>query len=231
MKKSLKKIAVIPVLFTGIQGMPGIKAQEINAGADLVSNYVWRGSKCGDASFQPSISLGYKGLSFTAWGSTDFTGDAFELDLTAAYAIGSLELALTDYYVATDINTQPYFDYKRGAGHVFEGTIAYTISEKIPLKLSWNTYFAGTDNAYSKQDYSTYVEASYPFALWGVDMGGELGITPWKGAYADGFNVVNIGITASKTFQLSGKFSLSPYTKLIFNPADNKAFMVFGVTI
>lgn len=232
MKNFLRTIAIVAAIGTGINTTGIASAQEVAVGADIVSNYVWRGAKCGDASFQPSLSVGYKGFSLAAWGSTDFTGSAFELDLTAAYSVGGLNLAITDYYATSDIDSSPYFKYHVYDGHIFEATAAYTFGEKVPLTLSWNTYFAGADvDEDGKMYYSTYVEAAYPFQLWGIEMGAFLGVTPWKGAYADRFNVVNIGITASKTIELSSKFSLSPYTKLVFNPAADKAFFVFGVSI
>ena len=42
---------------------------EASVGADLVSSYIWRGQELGDVSIQPSVSLSWKGLSLTAWGS------------------------------------------------------------------------------------------------------------------------------------------------------------------
>lgn len=232
MKKLVQRIVTLAALVAGMNSVWGVKAQEVTVGADVVSNYVWRGTKCGDASFQPYLSVGYKGFSLTAWGSTDFTGSAFELDLTAAYSVGGLNLAITDYYATSDIDASPYFKYHVYDGHIFEGTVAYTFSEKVPLTLSWNTYFAGADaDAEGNMCYSTYIEAAYPFTLWGIDMEAEVGITPWEGAYAEEFNVVNIGIKASKTIEFSPKFSLSPYTKVTFNPAADKAFIVFGVSI
>lgn len=41
---------------------------EASVGADLVSNYIWRGQDLGSASIQPALSLSYKGISFSAWG-------------------------------------------------------------------------------------------------------------------------------------------------------------------
>lgn len=231
MKEFKKRIAFTFLIMAWIGVTWNAHAQEITIGGDLVSNYIWRGSKLGNASVQPSVSAGYKGISLTAWGSTDFTGDAFELDLTAGYQIDGLRLSITDYFATSDVNTQPYFKYKSGNGHVFEGTVEYTFSEKVPLTLNWNTYFAGTDNTYKSHDYSTYIEAAYPFSLWKVNMRAEIGITPWKGAYADSFNVVNIGLQASKDITVTKKFALPVFAKIIFNPADNRAFMVLGLSI
>lgn len=231
MKKSGKIIAVVVAMVTYISLGFGASAQELSFGADIVSSYVWRGEKLGNVSFQPAISAEYKGLSLTAWGSRDFTGDVMELDLTAAYCFGRFSLEITDYYATSGENIEPYFKYKAGNGHVFEATAAYTFGEKIPLTLSWNTYFAGTDDTYKSQDYSTYIEAAYSFTLWTADVHTEVGITPWKGAYADRLNVVNIGIGASKSIPITNKFSLPISTKVIFNPAANKAFIVFGLSI
>ena len=42
---------------------------EASVGADLVSSYIWRGQDLGNASIQPALSLSYKGISLSAWGS------------------------------------------------------------------------------------------------------------------------------------------------------------------
>ena len=61
---------------------------EASVGADLVSSYIWRGQELGDVSIQPSVSLSWKGLSLTAWGSASWGGEyAKEFDLTLGYAV------------------------------------------------------------------------------------------------------------------------------------------------
>ena len=42
---------------------------ETSMGADIVSQYYWRGQDLGAVSLQPTLGIGYKGLSLTAWGS------------------------------------------------------------------------------------------------------------------------------------------------------------------
>ena len=59
---------------------PMAKAQEsveVSAGADVVSSYIWRGQDLGSAAIQPSLSVAYKGLSLSAFGSYGLvdTGD------------------------------------------------------------------------------------------------------------------------------------------------------------
>ena len=41
----------------------------LTIGADLVSQYIWRGQNLGDFSLQPTLGVGYKGISLSAWGS------------------------------------------------------------------------------------------------------------------------------------------------------------------
>ncbi len=53
-------------------GATAIEAQdevETTIGADVVSSYIWRGQDLGSAALQPTLGVGYKGLSLTAWGS------------------------------------------------------------------------------------------------------------------------------------------------------------------
>ena len=75
----------------------------LSLSADVVSQYVWRGLECGSASLQPTLGLDYKGFSVSAWGSVGLvdTSDAKELDLTASYTIGGLNLGITDYWFNT----------------------------------------------------------------------------------------------------------------------------------
>ncbi len=42
------------------------KEWEATIGADFVSRYIWRGQDLGSASVQPTLGIGYKGLSLTA---------------------------------------------------------------------------------------------------------------------------------------------------------------------
>ena len=51
---------------------PAASAQdkvETTIAADVVNQYIWRGQPLGEVSLQPTLGIGYKGLSLTAWGS------------------------------------------------------------------------------------------------------------------------------------------------------------------
>lgn len=201
---------------------------EVTVGGDLVSSYIWRGQNCAGVSIQPGISLSLKGFSLTAWGSVGFDNqETKEFDFTLGYNIGGVSLALTDYW----FDTHRYFDYSaHTTAHMFEVTAGYDFG---PLALQWNTYFAGGD--YTKEDgdrgYSTYIEASAPFTLKGIDFNAEIGCTPWEGLYSDKFNVVNIGLKASKEIKITETFTLPVFTKMTFNPYTDNAYFAFGVSL
>ena len=119
---------------------------ETTISADVVSSYIWRGQDLGSVSLQPTLGVGYKGLTLTAWGSTGLTNpdDTKEFDLTLAYTIGGLNIGITAYWThdGGDPNAR-YFKYDaHGTNHVFEANIGYDFGF---ASLNWCTYFAGND--------------------------------------------------------------------------------------
>ena len=121
----MKKIVLMALMFAA--GM-GASAQdegvETTVAADVVSSYIWRGQDCGSAAIQPTLGIGYKGLSLTAWGSYGLvdTNDAKEFDLTLAYTAGGFNIGLTDYWFNEGLDPEGrYFKYDaHGTNHVFE---------------------------------------------------------------------------------------------------------------
>ena len=65
---------------------------------DFVNEYIWRGLKLGDVAVQPTLGVGYKELSLTAWGSYGLSNkdDTKEMDLTLAYSTGGFNIGVTD---------------------------------------------------------------------------------------------------------------------------------------
>lgn len=71
---------------------------ETTVSADVVNQYIWRGQDLGSTAIQPTLGIGYKGLSLSAWGSYGLTDpdDTKEFDLTLAYTVGGLNIGITD---------------------------------------------------------------------------------------------------------------------------------------
>mgnify|MGYP006916029999 CR=1 FL=1 len=210
---------------------------ETTISGDVVSSYIWRGQDLGSAAVQPTLGVGYKGLSLTAWGSYGLvnTADTKEFDLTLAYTIGGLNIGVTDYWFdrgGLDPDGR-YFKYDaHGTNHVFETNIGYDFG---PLALQWYTNFAGNDGANKdgKRAYSSYVEVVVPFKLATVDWTATAGAVPWATTSygTTGFAVTNLSLKATKDIKITDSFSIPVFGQVAGNPCSQKAYLVFGFTL
>jgi hypothetical protein len=217
-----------------------VKAQskvEASVGADLVSSYVWRGQKLGGVSIQPALSVAYSGWSLGAWGSVGLESeDTREFDLTLGYATGGFSISLTDYWFsdAADGLEAKYFHYGAHcpvSSHVFEAQLGYDFG---PLALNWYTNLSGADGVNKDGDraYSTYISATAPFKLGGLDWNAEVGATPWATTFygANGFAVTNVTLSASKSVALSSSFQLPVTVGATWNPRTEGAYFTAGIS-
>ncbi len=209
---------------------------ETTMGADVVSNYVWRGQDLGSVSLQPMLGVGWRGLSLAAWGNVGLSDpdDAKEIDLTLGYTLGGLNIGITDYWVSKDgLDPQGrYFKYDaHGTNHVFEANIGYDFGF---ASLQWFTNFSGNDyKDDGKRAYSSYVEASVPFKLATVDWTATAGAVPAATDYygATGFAVTNLSLKAAKDIKVTDAFSIPVFAQFVGNPCSQKAYLVFGLTL
>jgi len=209
---------------------------ETTIAADFVSSYIWRGQDLGSAAVQPTLGVGFKGLSLTAWGSYGLANasDAKELDLTLAYTIGGLNLGVTDYWFdrgGLDPDGR-YFKYDaHGTNHVFEANVGYDFGF---ASLQWFTNFAGNDyKADGKRAFSSYVEVAVPFKLVTVNWTAAVGAVPFESAQygTNGFAVTNVSLKATKEIKVTDTFSIPVFGQLVGNPCSQKAYLVFGFTL
>lgn len=211
---------------------------DVNLSGDLVSSYVWRGAKAAGTSVQPTLSVSAAGFTLGSWASMDIAGNnSKEVDFFASYSKGGFALTVTDYWWDGE-GAYRYFsspDAEGAVGHQLEAGLAYTLSESFPLTLSWNTFVMGIANKKANGDnsFSTYVEASYPFSVKGVDMKAAVGLTPWESAIygTKKFSVTNILVGASKEVKITDSFSVPIFANIIANPFVEDIHFVFGITI
>jgi len=212
------------------------KDVETTVAADFVSQYVWRGLDLGSSAVQPTLGVGYKGLSLTAWGSYGLTNhdDVKELDLTLAYSIGGLNIGVTDYWFSAGLDPEGrYFKYDaHGTNHLFEANIGYDFG---PLAVQWYTNFAGNDgvNKDGERAYSSYAEVTVPFSFAGVDWTAAVGAVPHATTSygTTGFAVTNLSLRATKEIKVTDTFSIPIFGQLAGNPCSQKAYLVFGFTL
>ena len=243
-KRIMKKIVLLAMGL--VMSMTAIAQDEIESeskiettiSGDIVSSYIWRGQDLGNVSLQPTLGIGYKGLSLTAWGSVGLTNsdDTKEFDLTLAYTTGGFNIGITDYWFNAGLDPDNrYFMYNaHSTNHVFEANIGYDFGF---ASLQWYTNFAGNDgvNESGKRAYSSYVEASVPFKLATVDWTATVGVIPYATTFynewTSGFSVTNLALKATKDIKITDSFSIPIFGQVVANPRTQKAYLVLGFTL
>ena len=209
---------------------------ETTVSADVVNQYIWRGQDLGNVSLQPTLELGYSGLTLTAWGSVGLTeaSDTKEFDLTLGYTVGGFNIGVTDYWFNDGLDLQNrYFKYDaHSTNHVFEANIGYDFGV---LSAQWYTNFAGNDGVNKDGDraYSSYFELTAPFKLGGCEWEAALGAVPFGTSFygTNDFAVTNVSVKATKGIAITDKFTLPVFAGIAANPCSQKAYLTFGFTL
>lgn len=215
----------------------GVSAQDrvtADIHADFVSQYIWRGQDLGDFSLQPTLRVGWRGFSLSAWGNVGISNpqDTKEVDLILGYSFGGFSVGITDYWFNTP-NTK-YFVYDtQKTSHVFEANVGYDFGI---MSLNWYTNFAGNDgvNKNGERAYSSYIEAAVPFSLAGLSWNASLGAVPYATDFYEnvkGFSVVNASLSATYDIKVTDTFSIPIFASINTNPCTQKAYFVAGFTI
>ena len=213
---------------------------EFNAGADFVSRYVWRGMDFGAApSIQPSLSMGIGGFEVGFWGAYTFSNNrqiSDELDTWLSYTYDiensvSITTIVTDYYFPNAGlrygNYNNYDDADGPGAHTIEVGLSIGGADAFPLTLS------AFMNVYNDEGNNTYFQVNYPFTVEDIDLdlfiGGTAGSSKNPVPYnSDKFNIINIGLTASREIEITDKFSLPIFVSYILNPRVDISHLVFG---
>ena len=240
----MKKIVLMAMMIaTGINATAQEEMLTSDAGvgvettmsSDIVSSYIWRGQDLGNVSLQPTLGIGYKGLSLTAWGSVGLSesADTKEFDLTLGYTYGGLNLGVTDYWFNAGQDPDArYFKYDaHSTNHIFEANIGYDFGF---ASAQWFTNFAGNDYKESgKRAYSSYLEVVVPFKLSAIDWTATAGAVPFSSPlYAtEGFAVTNLALKATKEIKVTDTFTVPIFAQIAANPCSQKAYLVFGFTL
>jgi hypothetical protein len=206
----------------GAHGQLEEKSTPFDVGADLVSSYLWRGTKFGTGpAIQPYLSYTAGGFEIGGWGSYCFTSnEAAEADIYVSYGFDfGLSIGVTDYYFP---GTE-YFDYNTESGsHAFEINLGYEIKG---FSIAGN-YILNEAGSAGSAGGDMYFEAGYGFQSFSLFAGAGDG---WHSADGD-FALCNIGIAAEKELKLSESFSLPVSGALILNPDREQFHVVVGIS-
>jgi len=194
-----------------------------STGADLVSNYIWRGTKLAvGPALQPSVSFTAGNLEIGAWGSVSFTSmEGAESDLYMSYSFPfGLSLGVTDYYFPGTM----YFDLSDTTGsHALEINAGFS-SGGFSLSANYIPNEAGSAGSAGGD---MYFEAGYDFSSFSLFIGAGDG---WHTSDGD-FGLCNVGISTGKEIKITDNFSVPVTGTLIFNPEQEQFYVVIGFSL
>jgi hypothetical protein len=233
----MKKIVFMAMMMATGWSATAQEEMEVTVAADVVNQYIWRGQDLGNVSLQPTLGVGYKGLSLTGWGSVGLTdpADTKEFDLTLGYQVGNLNVGITDYWFNQN-GLDPearYFKYDaHGTNHLFEANIGYDFGV---ASIQWFTNFAGNDgtNKDGKRAYSSYMEVVVPFKLSAIEWTATAGAVPWATTSygTTGFAVTDLSLKATKEIKVTDSFVIPVFGQVVGNPCSQRAYLIFGITL
>lgn len=244
MKKN-NVLMIACALLLGMSSMTPLCAQErgnwsMTVGADAVNHYLWRGMELGGPSIQPSAYFDYeKGdwtVSLGLWGTKSVFKNRYgehynELDLSVEASWRTLTLSLSDY------GEGEYFGPWQ-EGHFLDLGLSWTLSENIPLTLSWysivNQTFEGSMDGGGfdwAAAFPSYVEAAYDFSVSAIDFSVAVGLWPYASPYYEneGFGVCNLNLSAGHEFEFNHGGTLPVAAQIMYNPTWNEFF--WGVSV
>lgn len=211
------------------------KPETFSAGADLVSRYIWRGIELSHSpAIQPTLSLNIKNFSIGAWGSYTFAVDSLqEADLFVTYSLNKISFTIYDYYNPIEPLEGGYFEWKsKKTGHTLEGIITIDGPEVLPVQFVAGVFFYGNDlDENGKNYYSSYFEINRTWENENFSIMPFIGISPSKGYYSNnGFQVVNLGTTFTKSLKITPTFELPLKASFVTNPHKGNAYLVLSLS-
>jgi hypothetical protein len=211
-------ITMMIIIATKANGQDAEKVSNFNVGADLYSNYIWRGSKLGQGpSVQPTVKFAKSGLTLGVWGAFDASGYA-EVDPYISYSLPfGLSFGLTDYYYPG----LPVFETSDTSGsHALEINAGFA---KGGLSLSAN-YIVNQAGGAGSAGGDMYFQAGYAFTYFNLFVGAGDGWHTSDGEFA----LCNVGLGTSKTIKLTESFSIPVSGQVILNPEKEQLYVVVG---
>lgn len=236
---------LLAVLFICIASISFAQDLSLNAGADFVSRYIWRGLNINDAiNIQPVLSLSVSGFSVGFWGSYSLSNNSSEdiygqeLDTWIGYNYAfengmSIGAIVTDYYFANaGIKWGNFNNYDNPDGpgaHTIETGLLLRGPDSFPLSLS------GFINVYNDAGNNTYFQIDYPVTVVEVPLNFFIGASGGSEENPDYygteiFSVTNIGVKTTKSVKITEDYSLPVSVTFLINPRTEISYLVFGLT-
>lgn len=211
---------------------------KVDLSVDMVSSYVWRGLLYDNSfNFQPCVTVGFgKGFSLSSWASQSLSSEFSEVDFTIAYNFKNFNLSISDYFVKTDSEqvSHSWLNYSDDrTNHALELSGSYSFGDRFPLSIVASSFIYGNDrDEMDDNNYSSYLELNYSFDYKDFDISYFIGTGLNEGLYSeDGIQIVNVGVSLSKSITLNEKFNLPISGSISLNPYKNDIFFVLKCNI
>jgi hypothetical protein len=232
---------ILFVLTTG-----SVFSQDIHSSLQLRNNHLWRGNEvAAGLIYTGDLQLSYKNIYGGFWSGGNTNATYKEFNNFIGFKAKKLTLELWDIYnfsPGATYNNKEFFNYNaKETGRFWDFRSYYTISEKVPLTLSWNTVVFGRDrySDNSENKYSTFVFGEYPlYNKKGIDVKGRVGYSfalhQEAGAESNffsskpGINEVSLILSKDLVFQ-ELKFPIGIWC--MWNPVSNDGYLQFSVQL
>mgnify|MGYP003632675340 CR=1 FL=1 len=231
-----------------------LKDSPIDFTIDLKSNHLWRGLIITDKpmlAVKTFITIDKSG-NFTVgfWGGMSFSNESDgtyykEINYYLQYARQGLSIGLWDLFNTRGVENPDVWNYdEKTTGHLLDLRTSYNFGKSFPLILEMDVLLYGSGDAQYdaneklEQRFSTYVQVSYP-----VIHDSKVNLSAYTGCafsfngdthlYGDGeqnFDLVNVGLTATKTLKFADlNIPLSATT--MWNPSTKIARIQLALTL
>lgn len=200
---------------------------------DIAPRWIWRGVVYSNSpTFQPSLGFDNNKFSAYIWSSYSFNAHEYsEIDFVIEYKLlPVLKFGFTDYFgIADSVKTEQNLSNFNHAStsHLLDLYFEYMPLKRIPIYLTWSTWFWGADKDgdTGKQNYSSYAEIKYVKPIGQTLLFTFIGATPWRGFYAKQAAVVNFGFGVMRSFRLTNRITLPVKTEFVINPYKASAYL------
>lgn len=236
----MKKLLIVTLI---IIGNSLSYSQKLHSALQFRNSHLWRGIEVSSGLiYTGDLHLDGKNFYGGFWAGGNFDGSYKEFDNYVGYKNKHLAVELWDVYnfsPGATYNNKEFFNYNASeTGRFWDLKAFYTVSEKVPLILSFNTIIFGRDRNLDNTEnkYSSFISAEYPvYKKEDLEVRGRVGYgfalnhAGEKSnffAKRDGFN--EISLIVSKSFTIAG-YKLPVGIWGTWNPIGNNAYLQFSV--
>ncbi|MCW3162092.1 hypothetical protein [Chryseobacterium oryctis] len=193
------------------------------------------------------------------WGASSLADDKDgthykEINYYIQYSNGRFYIGLWDLFNSRNINTEvaseDIFHYSnRRTAHIIDLRTNYTFGPSFPLNIEADILLYGGANAgevvlepdgtYKKNKYSTYLQASYPVIKdkkvnLDAFVGAGFALNDNNFLYGNeknSFDIVNVGLKASKSIKITDHYNLPVHMMVMWNPSNKFARIQLAATV